>query len=102
MECLEVKVLGDNVLRENAAAISKATKSIRELAERMFETMYEEDGIGLAAPQVGVSKQLIVVDTREETDRPLALLNPKVVETGVEENSFEEGCLSIPDRKSVV
>jgi peptide deformylase len=68
----------------------------------MFDTMYAEEGVGLAAPQVGVSSRVIVVDPRDEGIEPFALVNPGVVELGTELVRDEEGCLSIPGLKEIV
>ncbi len=75
--------------------------SLRDLADDMFETMYAADGIGLAAPQVGIAKRLFVIDTREPGVDPLAVVNPAIVERAGTERS-EEGCLSLPGLIGVV
>jgi peptide deformylase len=82
-------------LREKAQAISVFEKSITILANNMLETMYDAPGIGLAATQVNVAKQLIVIDTSENKDSPLIIINPKIVEKSGE-TIYEEGCLSFP------
>ena len=94
--------MGDPVLREEATAIDAVDEAVRTLARDMFDTMYEADGVGLAAPQVGITRRLIVVDPREEGVTPRALVNPRVVETGSETERAEEGCLSIPGLRDVV
>jgi peptide deformylase len=68
----------------------------------MFETMYQEDGVGLAAPQIGLGTRVIVVDPREEDVSPFALVNPVIVEFSEELERGEEGCLSIPGLKDIV
>lgn len=70
--------------------------SLAELARRMAETMYESEGVGIAASQVGVLKRLIIVDVEEDVVRPIALCNPVVVEEGEEREVAGEGCLSVP------
>lgn len=96
---LKVHTLGDKVLRQPAKRISKITEDIRDLAVKMLQTMYSYDGIGLAAPQVGVHKQLIVIDINfdQPSAPPLILVNPEIVERSEELCSGEEGCLSVPD-----
>ncbi|ELS02027.1 peptide deformylase [Xenococcus sp. PCC 7305] len=95
---LELHYLGDRVLRQPAKRVAKIDDNIRKLAKEMLQTMYSQDGIGLAAPQVGVNKQLIVVDC--ELDKPdsppLVLINPKITRSSKQICSAEEGCLSIP------
>ncbi|MEO1403600.1 MAG: peptide deformylase [Cyanobacteria bacterium J06635_1] len=95
---LELHYLGDRVLRQPAKRISKVDNDLRLLAKKMLQTMYSEDGIGLAAPQVAVQKQLIVIDTdpEEATNQPLILINPKIIRTSKELCTGQEGCLSIP------
>lgn len=82
-------------LREKAQPISVFEKSITILANNMLETMYEAPGIGLAATQVNVAKQLIVIDTSDNKDSPLIIINPKIIEKSGG-TIYEEGCLSFP------
>ncbi len=95
---LQVHKLGDKVLRQPAKRVSKVSDEIRILAQQMLQTMYSYDGIGLAAPQVGINKQLIVIDIHP--DQPatpaLVLVNPEITDRGGELCSGEEGCLSVP------
>lgn len=95
---LELHYLGDRVLRQGAKRISKVDQTVRELVKEMLQTMYSKDGIGLAAPQVAVNKQLIVVDTEpdEPTNSPVILINPKITKYSSELCDAQEGCLSIP------
>ena len=95
---LEIYKLGDNVLRENAKRISKVDNSIRNLAKEMIQSMYAAKGIGLAAPQIGINKELLVFDINFEDSaaEPLILINPEISSYGTTLNSYEEGCLSIP------
>lgn len=102
MDCLEIRTLGDPVLRRKAAKVTSITRRIRTLAEQMLLTMYEEKGIGLAAPQVGVPKQLIVVDVQEEDSGALVLINPRIAEHSKRVVCMEEGCLSIPGLRAAV
>jgi peptide deformylase len=95
---LNIHVLGDRVLRQSAKRISKVDDEIRELARQMLQTMYSADGIGLAAPQVAVGKQLIVVDTdpEEAANPPMILINPQIRRYSSDLALGQEGCLSIP------
>lgn len=104
---LEVLQFPDPSLREKAEPVrpEDVTDELRELAEKMAETMYDEPGIGLAATQVGVAKRLIVMDldwTEEGERQPRMLLNPEIVEREGKEVSEQEGCLSVPDFKADV
>ena len=92
MAILDIRKAGDPVLKAKAKPVVKVTKTVRQLLDNMVQTMREEDGVGLAAPQVGVSSRLIVVDIGEGL---IELINPELVETeGCEVAT--EGCLSIP------
>jgi peptide deformylase len=102
MSVRELRYMGDPVLREKAASVQELTAEIRQLIEDMFDTMYAEEGVGLAAPQVGVPLRVIVVDPREPDILPFALLNPEVVDASEETDRAEEGCLSIPGLREVV
>ena len=96
---LELHYLGDRVLRQPAKRITKVDDSIRQLAREMLQTMYSSNGIGLAAPQVAVNKQLIVIDCEPDKPEnpPLILINPQIIGYSPELCKAEEGCLSIPD-----
>lgn len=98
----EMRFLGDPVLRTSAAPVAAVTDEIRTLIADMFETMYAEDGVGLAAPQVGVGQRVIVVDPRDEDVTPFALVNPAIVAASAEVERGEEGCLSLPGLKEMV
>ncbi|ACK67906.1 peptide deformylase [Rippkaea orientalis PCC 8801] len=95
---LEIHFLGDRVLRQPAKRIAKVDDTIRQLAKEMLQTMYSSNGIGLAAPQVGVHKQLIVVDCdpNDPANQPIILINPQITRFSQELCVVEEGCLSIP------
>ena len=95
---LEIFKLGSNTLRTNAKRISKVDTETRKLAREMLQSMYSAKGIGLAAPQVGISKELLVIDINFEDSaaEPLILINPEITAFGSTLNSYEEGCLSIP------
>lgn len=95
---LEIHYLGDRVLRQPAKRIAKIDDAIRTLIKEMLQTMYSADGIGLAAPQVGVNKQLIVIDCEPDNENspPLVLINPKITRYSSQTCNSDEGCLSIP------
>jgi peptide deformylase len=98
----EVRMMGDPVLRGRAAPVSELTDELVKLIDDMFDTMYAEDGVGLAAPQVGIGHRIIVVDPRLEDVEPFALVNPLILDFGEELDRAEEGCLSIPGLKEIV
>jgi len=91
---LDIRVLGDPVLRKATKPVTKVTDELRELIANMFETMYAAEGIGLAAPQVGRTERLAVVDVEGAR---YVLINPTIVSTEGAVDKAEEGCLSIPD-----
>ena len=95
---LDIHYLGDRVLRQPAKRVAKVDDKIRQTVRDMLQTMYSADGIGLAAPQVGINKQLIVIDIALDNPEkpPLVLINPKIIKTGSDLCSSDEGCLSIP------
>ena len=93
MSVLPVRTMGDPVLREKARPIEKFDKSLKRLASDMVETMYDSNGVGLAAPQVGVSGRMFVFDDGETG--PVAVVNPELFDHEGEQDG-EEGCLSIP------
>ncbi len=91
---LEVCKLGDDVLREECKEISKFDSALKMLSDAMVETLIDQAGVGLAAPQVGVSQKLFVVKLPNE--EPIVFVNPEIIETSVETGPYQEGCLSIP------
>jgi len=95
---LEIFKLGSETLRTEAKRISKVDNQIRNLAKDMLQSMYSAKGIGLAGPQVGISKELLVIDINFEDSaaEPLILVNPEITAFGSTLNTYEEGCLSIP------
>jgi peptide deformylase len=91
---MKLYTLGAEVLRKPAARIVRIDEPVRRLARNMTETMYEDDGIGLAGPQVGVEKQIFVCHA--QGDIPRVFINPQIIGTSQEQVSYEEGCLSVP------
>lgn len=99
---LEVRILGDPILRARAGEVAAVTDKTKQLISDMFETMYAEDGVGLAAPQVGIGERIIVVDAQQDDLPAFALINPVILEFGKETEKGEEGCLSIPGLRDLV
>ncbi|MDQ2666422.1 MAG: peptide deformylase [Gemmatimonadota bacterium] len=94
MSILDIRVLGDPILRQATTPVGAITADIQRLIDDMFETMYHARGIGLAAPQVGRTERITVLDVDEE---PLVLINPEIIQRSSGKSKGEEGCLSIPD-----
>lgn len=93
---LELRYYGDPVLRKTAAPVVKFDDDLKGFVVQMVEAMREEDGVGLAAPQVGVSLRLAVIDTSGGESPPHVLINPEIVYSSSEREDCEEGCLSMP------
>lgn len=101
MALRNIRVLGhegDEVLRKTAKEVTEMTPKLQELIDDMFDTMYEADGCGLAAPQVGIRKRVVVIDCGDE---PIVLINPVILETSGEQTG-NEGCLSVPGKCGTV
>lgn len=96
-----IRVIGDEILNKKAKPVKAMTPKIEELIEDMLDTMYEANGVGLAAPQVGVLKQVVVIDASEDGDEPIILINPEIVEQSGEQTG-NEGCLSVPGKTGQV
>lgn len=96
---LPVHIYGDKVLRQKATEVSQIDKELLEFAQDLTHTMYQRDGVGLASPQVGVSKKIFVVDPHWSRDgkskEPVVMINP-VIESRAGETETEEGCISLP------
>ncbi len=90
-----IRIDGDPILRKTCREVKKMTPRIEELVDDMFDTMYEANGVGLAAPQVGVLRRIVVIDVTEEGDSPILMINPQITERSGEQCG-EEGCLSLP------
>ena len=91
--------MGDSVLYKRSKEVTDITPRVRNLIDDMFETLYEAEGVGLAAPQVGILKRIVVIDTTGED--PILLINPKIMETSGEQEGYE-GCLSVPGKSGMV
>lgn len=96
-----IREYGDDVLERKCKEVKEVTPRIRELVEDMLETMYEANGVGLAAPQVGILKRIVVIDVSPEADSPIVMINPVILETDGEQTGYE-GCLSLPGKSGVV
>ena len=99
MAIRNIREMGDEVLNKKCKEVTEVTPRIRELIEDMLETMYEANGVGLAAPQVGILKRIVVIDVTGED--PYILINPRIVETSGEQTG-QEGCLSVPGKSGTV
>ena len=102
---LPILIHPDPRLKKTCAPVPDLSDDLRKLADDMLETMYAAPGIGLAAPQVGVTDRLIVLDCEKEegaAPRPVVMFNPEIVASSDEQNTYEEGCLSIPDQYAEV
>lgn len=99
MAIRNIREIGEEVLTKKCKEVAEMTPRIRELIEDMLETMYEANGVGLAAPQVGVLKRIVVIDTTG--DDPHILINPRIVESSGEQTG-QEGCLSVPGKSGQV
>ena len=101
MAIRKIRKIGDSILTKQTKEISEMTPRLETLIDDMLETMYDADGVGLAAPQVGVLKQLVVIDVSEGADQPIVLINPEIIETSGEQTG-DEGCLSVPGKTGSV
>lgn len=98
MAIRNVRLEGDPILRKKSKEVKEITPKIRVLIDDMLETMYEKDGVGLAAPQVGILKQIVVIDVG---DGPIVMINPRIVrEEGTQ--TGDEGCISVPGKAGQV
>ncbi|MCF6462702.1 peptide deformylase [Clostridium sp. Cult1] len=98
MAIRQIRYVGDPILRKKSREVTEVSERIRTLIEDMVDTMYENKGVGLAAPQVGVLRRVVVIDIG---DGPIKLINPEIIETEGEYIDIE-GCLSVPNRAGTV
>lgn len=101
MALRNIRTVGDEILSKRAREVKENTPKIQELIDDMLETMYDSDGVGLAAPQVGVLKRIFVIDCSEERNQPFVFINPEIIETSGEQTGTE-GCLSVPGKAGIV
>ncbi|MBH1941347.1 peptide deformylase [Mobilitalea sibirica] len=101
MAIRNIREIGDKVLEKVCREVKEVDKKIITLIEDMLDTMYEAQGVGLAAPQIGVLRRVVVIDVSEEGDDPIILINPEILETDGEQIG-DEGCLSVPGKIGTV
>jgi peptide deformylase len=101
MALRNIREYGDEVLARPCKEVKEITPRVKELVEDMLETMYDANGVGLAAPQVGVLKRIVVIDVSPDADQPLVLINPVILEKDGEQTGYE-GCLSLPGKSGIV
>lgn len=99
MALRQIRFDGDDILRKKCKEVKEMTERTRVLIDDMFETMYEANGVGLAAPQVGILKRIVVIDV--DYENPYVLINPVIVERDGEQTG-DEGCLSLPGKVGTV
>ncbi len=99
MALRKIREIGDPVLTKQCKEVTEITPRIRDLIDDMFETLYDAEGVGLAAPQVGILKRIVVIDVTGED--PILLINPRILETSGEQEGYE-GCLSVPGKSGIV
>lgn len=98
MAIREIRIMGDEVLTKVCRPVKTVTDHTKQLIGDMLDTMYEANGVGLAAPQVGVIRRIVVIDVGEG---PLVMINPEIIETSGSQTG-EEGCLSLPGKAGIV
>ena len=101
MAIRNIRLIGDNILTKRSKEIKEMTPKLKMLIEDMLDTMHQAEGVGLAAPQIGILKRLVVIDVSPGGDSPIILINPEILTTDGEQTG-EEGCLSVPGKSGVV
>lgn len=101
MAIRKIRTIGDKILVKRSKEIVEIDVRTKQLIIDMFDTMYEAAGVGLAAPQVGILKRLVVIDTSAEGENPIVLINPVILEVSGEQTG-DEGCLSVPGKVGIV
>ena len=101
MALRKIRTLGDPVLQKVSKPIAEVNEKIKELAYDMLDTMYTANGVGLAAPQIGILKRLVVIDVSPEGNKPIVLINPEIIAMSGSQ-SGDEGCLSVPGKAGCV
>lgn len=97
----KIRIMGDPVLEKQCKEVKDMNLRTKLLIGDMLDTMYDANGVGLAAPQVGILKRIVVIDVSPEGNQPMILINPSVLETDGEQTGFE-GCLSVPGKSGRV
>ena len=101
MALRNIRTIGDEILRKEAKSVKAMTPRTEKLIEDILDTMYDAYGVGLAAPQVGILKRIVVIDVSENQDAPYVLINPEIIETSGSQTG-SEGCLSVPGKHATV
>ena len=101
MAIRNIRIMGDRVLNKTSRHVEVMTPKLRTLIQDMFDTMYEAAGVGLAAPQVGILKRIVVIDVEEEGGQPYVFVNPEILETSGSQTG-DEACLSVPGKAGTV
>lgn len=101
MALRKIRTLGDPVLEKVAKPVPEVNEKIKELAYDMLDTMYTANGVGLAAPQIGILKRIAVIDVSPEGNRPIVLVNPEIIAMSGTQTGTE-GCLSVPGKAGTV
>lgn len=101
MAIRQIRIRGDEILRKKCKEVKAVTDRTKQLIEDLFDTMYDDDGVGLAAPQVGILKRIAVIDVTEDRSDPIVLINPVILEKKGKQRGTE-GCLSVPDMVGIV
>ena len=101
MALRNIRTIGDEILRKEAKSVKAMTPRTEKLIEDMLDTMYDAYGVGLAAPQVGILKRIVVIDVSENQDAPYVLINPEIIDTSGSQTG-SEGCLSVPGKHATV
>ena len=99
MAIRKIRQLGDDILRKKCREVPEMTPKLQELIEDMYDTMYEAEGVGLAASQVGILKRIVVIDV---DGTPYTMVNPKILEISDDTETASEGCLSVPGKAGSV
>lgn len=101
MALRQIRKLGDPVLEKKAKTVTEINEKVLDLIDDMLETMYQANGVGLAAPQIGILKKIVVIDVSQEGEEPIVLINPEIInESGSQ--TGDEGCLSVPGKTGTV
>ncbi|MCD8125891.1 MAG: peptide deformylase [Lachnospiraceae bacterium] len=101
MAIRNIREIGDEVLRKKSKEVKEMTPRLRSVVDDMLETLYQVGGVGLAGPQVGILKRVVVMDVSEEQNDPVVLINPEILETSGSQTGME-GCLSVPGKHAQV
>jgi len=101
MALREIREIGENCLLKSCKEVKEMTDRLRILIADMIDTMHDAEGVGLAAPQVGILRRIVVIDVSENADSPIIMINPEIIETRGEQRG-QEGCLSVPGKVGIV